>query len=57
MLASNGFPRPHHPVFDARGFARASVDRFFLLIEERDRRFDEQTVCDLLAQTRRAAHH
>jgi Ni/Fe-hydrogenase subunit HybB-like protein len=50
MLASNGFPRPHHPVFDARGFARASVDRFFLLIEERDRRFDEQTVCDLLAQ-------
>ncbi|MBO9539954.1 DUF3341 domain-containing protein [bacterium] len=41
MLAANGLPRPHHPVFDAPGFERATLDRFFLCVEARDPRFEK----------------
>jgi hypothetical protein len=40
MLALNGLPRPHHPVFNAARFALASQERFFLAIEAADARFD-----------------
>lgn len=32
FLYGSGLPRPHHPVFSARGFERASQDRFFLSV-------------------------
>ena len=35
----NGLPRHYHPVFKSANFARATDDRFFLVIEARDPQF------------------
>jgi hypothetical protein len=40
MLALNGLPRLHHPVFATPSFYRASKDRFFLCVLATDARFD-----------------
>ena len=39
MLALNGLPQPHHPIFNAHRFTHATTDRFFVCIEARDEKF------------------
>ncbi len=48
MLAMNGLPRPHHPLFGIPQFDRATQDRFFLCVLAWDPKFDPQGVREFL---------
>lgn len=50
MLALNGLPRPHHPLFAIPQFERASTDGYFIGIQSIDPMFDLEETAGLLRE-------
>lgn len=49
LIILNGFPQPYHPVFNVKRFAEhATRDKFFLLIEATDPKFDRERTLDFM---------
>ena len=55
MLAMNMLPRFHNPVFNSRRFAKASDDRFFIVVEAEDPLFDRDKTAAQLTEAGAAA--
>jgi hypothetical protein len=47
----SGLPRPHHPAFGSKAFERATDDKFFIMVEAKDPKFDLAKTRELLTST------
>jgi Protein of unknown function (DUF3341) len=56
VLALSGLPRLYHPAFDVDGFARASIDRFWISIPASDRSEAEEYTVRLRVLGAREVH-
>jgi hypothetical protein len=50
LLVMNLLPRLHHPVFNWDRFAKVTDDKFFIVIESRDPKFDEMETKQFLEE-------
>lgn len=48
MLALNGLPQPYHPVFNVAEFAKASDNKFFLIVFSTDPKYDARRTREFL---------
>jgi hypothetical protein len=51
MILLSGLPAPYHPVFNVERFSMASSDKFFLVIERGDAKFDRHSASEFLRTT------
>ena len=49
MFVLNGLPMPYHPMFNLASFEAASQNRFFLVIQSDDPKFNPKTTMEFLA--------
>jgi hypothetical protein len=47
----NGLPQPYHPAFASKAFERVTDDKFFIMIESEDPRFDSEKTKTLLQES------
>ena len=48
MILSCGLPQPYHPVFNVDRFSMASSDKFFLVLESADPKFEQPVTSEFL---------
>jgi hypothetical protein len=51
MIVLNGLPQPYHSCFNVERFSMASSDKFFLVVESVDPKFDQHATSEFLRST------